>query len=447
MCHKSLSTFLLLLIQFFFISEVESQDIIYNAKIRLKGNGNAIFIEGKNPEIFLFDSKGITKIDLSDNVSQQQTDLVGFHRKEIVGYSKNKETENSFIYFRNLSGGFEFILLTDEGEYSEKGLLGFVTPYNESHLSSFVQNDILYILTITKKSSIVNFYPFDGITRKDTLIIDLSSQFIGATLYDKLKQSLSTPGSINISKKPYLELVDDVYVSERAKSIEPYKLYVDDSLVYITLDRHDSATKLINISLSDSRWTVIDLAYPKLCFSNSLYEQNNTNSFIKNDNIYQISICSKEIHFSVNKLDGTPIKSWSISDGYKVRSSNNYYGIEFSKEISMKKFIKRISKLDGGLLVNSIEDQVFIIAGGQKLYSSIGGNPAQSSFQEGWMSLTIDNYSFEFLDIGQNTTFDRLEEIREIVSSKGYDLIFEIDNTLHYAYYNSYAKKFLVQKF
>ena len=230
----------------------KGQKTVGEKSLNLKGRVETYFISNNNlSRVLIFDTDSIRIQEFPTLNTLSRFSLKGTTQRKIVGYSVE---DNITLYHRSPDNTFFFTFLESGRDQIRQGVLNFQKPTNEVYLSSFTLDQKFYILTITKKSSLLNFYAFESFFAQTKKTIDLSKDF-GSTLFKKLKNSLSPTLSTRID--PF---DDGIEISSK-------KIIVDKSDLFLTIDTEENQTLVVNLSISNFSYSYRSFDGPKLCSS------------------------------------------------------------------------------------------------------------------------------------------------------------------------------------
>ncbi|MFC2137233.1 hypothetical protein ACFLTE_03560, partial [Bacteroidota bacterium] len=253
---------------------------------------------------------------------------------------------------------------------------------NEQFVESIDYNNQFYLITINKLSSIINIYVFDGDKISNVEQVDLSdykfSNNRASTLHEVLSKNASPfQNPINIFKidcnNPYSL---DVAAKEN-------KIYSNRGNIFITLDNNIETTKLITIDLSNFMSNVKIFNQSRSICNDAIIVK--TNSYISNNNIYQLSGCKQGISISIsNHKTDSLIKEFNLSKKERkifknapaIQDGGTTYITQGSKRTmqNTKKILRKITASDIGLAVNQLENRQELIIGGYKeIPGGLGG--------------------------------------------------------------------------
>ena len=342
-----------------------------------------------NISFSLISSKSIFNYLFNDHfkiIDSLQMENKSIKYKSIIGHSINSENECRIYLTSDFEDKFSIV------NFSYKKDTSYIKDFelnfkDEVFVQAFPYNQHLYILSIIKKSSIINVYELNKDGTIDKKSVDFSkTTFLNyknkeTTLYELLlpnNSALKGGPIISNSKK----IADVVKID--TKILNPIditaglsKLYLYKNKVLLTLDQNEQLTQLISINLNTFQKGVFQIKKP---FYEIEKNKKKTNSFICNDKIFMIATTKDKFTFMVkNLLNQNKIVEYSASETDSINFKNSpiiqvggYYDTyqEFEKT---KKFLRKIYDGDDGMSVYKTKNTYEILLGGKAEYKASGG--------------------------------------------------------------------------
>lgn len=339
--------------------------------------------------LFLADTKNVYGYLFDHNFRIiDSLQLVNKNRKfsSIVGHSIVNEKEFGLYLTSNFEDEFALVNFSFENDSTFIKEIDLDLK-NEIFIQTLNVNHKLYILSVIKKSSILNIYsiPSDGIVEKYT--VDFSdTKFINykdkeATLYELLmaNASILKGGAIISTSKQTADVVkiknDILNPIDIASSLS--KLYVQGDKLIITFDEHAGLTQLLSIDLNSFQKKVHRVKKP-LFDTDS--KKKKSNSFIYDDTIFMITATKEDLVFAVNDLStGEIIASYTANKKDTIDFKNSpiiQVGGTYKKYREFEetqKFFRKIYDGDVGISVYKPKDHYQVLLGGKVEYKASGG--------------------------------------------------------------------------
>jgi hypothetical protein len=473
------------LLIFFFSIKIQSQLHVNNINIRLNSNKDVFQIidhENQKVNLFLSDKYKVNSFILDNQMKPLDT-LSGNRPekkyKDILGYSGN--LYNPVIYWSDkqknkiLSQTFNFIerkcyLKEFDIKIKEKG---------EVFLEQFTENNKFYILVLSEKNHLKLYCLYnESIIEKE---FDLSKTNNGneliniSSIFDKSSFDLSFEEPKTITK-----IISDFPVS-LSESAKRRKLYIRNNQLILTFDVSNGFTNLIIINLDNFLFTLEKIQKPTI--DNVKEENIKSNSFILDDNIFQIIVCSKQLILSVKNLDGNNIKEFKINDTDDFKINNTPFIRQsngFERELeTTEQFLRKIVRSNFGISLLKQNEKIIAkigcisadASGGYMapMNMSVGGGTFNTP--AGSVSFQPINHQFNnFYSYGSKRSiytdclFDKnFNHINEKISDLTYDKIskfkegfeaniscetvFKIFNTYIFGYYDESFGAYRLYKF
>lgn len=301
-----------------------SQELVNstNFKIPKKSDFFQVIEEDSKNVTFFFSSKrAINSVrfnpnfEIIDSLSIAKTDK---ELKDIIGYS--------------IVGGkyYTFWSTSDDNEIVSKCFdYNNKIVSNHNHKLDFIEekaikkitiNNVFYLITLSKNSSILNFHRFAG-NQYDKKTLNLNEQ----KFYD-FKDSKTNLWEIfsfeSILDLPMtLQTISDESPASLVFTSSKKKCYNLDDHFIITLDNNTKVTQYIKINLSDFTYSFTIFKQPKI-IENSDYISN-SNSFLIDNGIIQMKTNSKNMEISYKGMDNIEKKSYSILKDKEITFKNS----------------------------------------------------------------------------------------------------------------------------
>jgi len=480
-----------------FTSNINSQEILVEKEIKLRS-----FFLSKN------------KKDVFPVVNKERTEIQMFllDNKEIRGLTFNMDyiLKDSFTTFRP-KGKFNILL---GNTYHDKNYTLFFTNENktkfsvksiniinkqskfkeldlklkgEEFLESISYNNKLYIITIKRKSSKLYIYEFvddqTGVKKE----IDLSKERFSKSFKTLFYVLFHTNSALK--EKIVLNKIDHKNPNSIDLVSFPNKIYCYNNTIYITMDVYDEYTKVISIDLTNFKSNVIDYPFAEVDCAYDLGIR--SNSYLFENNIYQISGCKKELYFSIADIkNGSKYKEWRykkddaidlkntplIQLGGAFHKNENYKELDETKQI-----LKKIEDGNIGISVYKPKEDIEVTIGGYaKLFTKeligvalmgfaagVGGTPnigpSNNNYYSNPTMYSFQNYAHARSVYFKSLFNQNLDHIKGNVSDNAFDkirifanenannfsvvTIFKVSNYYVLGYYDKTKKKYYLLKF
>ncbi|WP_196888910.1 hypothetical protein [Aureivirga sp. CE67] len=198
------------------------------------------------------------------------------------------------------------LFFTDKKERKIRGIhipndrpgvyLEFVAPFDFKRKEEFIDivnvDQKTYVLSVNKKSSILNFYEFSQAKFTRKYQVDLTGELTEAT-EDGLFSSL-------IKNNRKFDEIDTESENPLMPTFNKNKYYVKDSKLIMTIDQNDHRTYVLNVDLDAFKHTFKE--YKKGNLDNVEFKKN-SNSFIKDQYLFQMILNKEQSVVSVYNLE------------------------------------------------------------------------------------------------------------------------------------------------
>lgn len=221
---------------------------------------------------------------------------------EIIGYTIDNGEINLFLK-NTTNKKFGSVNYDFDSKWSQEKLYDFKLK-NEVYFDGISHNNLFYLVTLTKKSSKLNFYAYEGQDLIEKKTIEL--------VHQEFKDKNGNP--INL----YKQLLGKTKGTVVGVGLTPtLKVAEIDPNSPITIESSSALGKIyqkedgFNLSIENETSTFIfDFFLPELTYTTTIFEKPiissesaNSNSFIYKENIYFITASSDEMRFSSRNMN------------------------------------------------------------------------------------------------------------------------------------------------
>ncbi len=464
--------FVLLIVLLFTLLDTSAQEVVFEKEIKLKrgikeDRSSFPIVNGDELALFLFDHKQIHGLLLDQNyeqINELTTAKPEGKFEDLLGYSID---QNGYHLFFTNNKKNQFI--TKSFNFNNKESTETVQeifPYDEKFLECISYKNRFYIITIYKNSSVLNLYAFEGSNKLNMTQIYLEDHKFADSDYAKLFDVLTA-----LSSMPKLHKVDYGNPNPLSLTSEQNKLYCYDNKIIITLDNENYNTKIIRINLEDFSYQLRNYEKGEIApHNNDYYNYKQSNSYLYNDYLYQISGSLEELYFSISKLETKAlVKEYRVNKEEEITFNStpimqvggtSGFTMNANKELGKtKKILSKIASSEIGVTAYAVNDTLEITLGGYmdvQIGSGIGmaGVPGSMGVSvETSRSVTfktlLDNATFQKLE--GNVSKKKLSEAEVYSKKNGYDIIakttVKIDDYFILGYYDKLEKKYYLKKF
>lgn len=217
---------------------------------------------------------------------------------------------------------------------------------NEKIMTSFSQNNLHYIVTVTKRTNIVNIHIFDGVNFERKMIDLYKLYFINS-----LNRRIQFWDYLNDENGVvYLDKFQTIFLNEKhynaVYATEKKKIYVDDDRIIFSSDINDYYTQFVTISLKDFKESSQIISYNEEV-ANAVSSKK-TNSFVIDNKVFIVKIIKNQIDILIKSFENESLKTITIN----ATSGQEYINSELTQEFStmksrefmndQEKFLKKI---------------------------------------------------------------------------------------------------------
>jgi hypothetical protein len=440
----------------------------------------------KQVSLFFSDKKNVRSIRFDNNFNILDSITVerpSNNYDDIVGYSLS---ENQYSVYWSNSNGKEIVAQCFDYKAKKVNSKSFsLTFEKEKLIKKITVNNVFYMITILKNTSVLNFYVFkDGTLDKKS--VDLSSKkFLAknntfANLWDIV--SVST----NFEMPNTFQTISNESPPSLVFSANKRKLYAFENKLSFVLDQNRKFTQTFTIDLNDFSYLVKMFNKPSYPEDLAVLNEDgqldpayyDSNSFLLKDKLVQIKNNSNYITISVKDLEGIELKSFIINNtDISIKNSDIYQengGVKSLRVLDKSsQLLRKISDLNPSLSIYSGNDKLYMILGGVSLMeqnsalmyggmfgaagvligAAISSNYSMNNLNSYkgrkvvYVNCLFDN-DFNHIDgVVKKTAFDELRAFAETNDNLIAPVLFKFNSSLYYGGFDKDAKTYLFYKF
>ena len=251
---------------------------------------------------------------------------------------------------------------------------------NESIIQSISHNNLLYLITVTKRTSNVNFYKFE----KDLSYTKFTKDFKNLEYKSPSGFPYTAFEIFRKGSPPFKTIIDIPKIEgDLPQSLEttskPTKLYIEKDKFIFSFDGNRYYTHLFFIDANTLDVTEKKIGKPNIETTGIIKH----NSFVMDGNIFLLSTTSKEFKFSIKNIETTnSLKEIHLfkKDSILFKNGSVYYeGIDFfgskreHETEKTSKFLRKITSSKVGVSIYKQNGFHKISIGGIKEVKSSGG--------------------------------------------------------------------------
>lgn len=422
---------------------------------------------------------------IADSLTTNNNNDVNY--AELMGYGLSDKT---YFCYLTTSNNKNIFCQSFDLNKREVTLKSFRLEFEkEKLLSKITVDNVFYMVTLMKNSSLLNLYIFkNGSMDKKT--IDLSSK----RFLDRNNKAVSLWEIFSIetpSEPPFsLRDITQKTLPSLVLNADKRKLYGYDNQLIFSMDTNKKFTQTFSINLND--FSVSQKVYSQPYIEDKIISDDNTqidnytqssNSILFNDLLIQMRADDNVMKFSIKNLSGEEIKSLEVINGQGVSFKNSEIYQEKGKVHTLKlidkpeQFVNKLNGLNVSVSLQESSNNILLTIGGISVPNSadgimIGGmlggvtgavigaaissnSPTTSSSSLNFYKNRKVLYTTCLFDknfnhqegIIKTTAFDSLREFAEKNDSMTINTAFKMNNELYYGLYNFENKKYFFYKF
>ncbi len=477
-----------------------SQEILMEQDIQLKSifkdkRESYPVLNEKNGKLILFllDDKTITELRLNQKyiiTNNFSIERPGKKYKILLGSSI---VENQcYLLFTNENKNKILVKSINNAPNKDSEKLLAINFKDERFLEAIGFKNTTYILTVKRLSSLLKLHEVKGKEIVNSIEFDFSKFKFSEDTYPILSYILN-------QRTDPLRFTSDIYLVDNKNpnpldiTSELYKIYCYSDKIFISFDNYFDHTKLITIDLNDYTYSLKEYNHGKIECGDAYKKQ--SNSYLYDNNLYQIMVCRHELLLSVLDIEANSVlKEWRVNKTEDISFKNSDL-VQKGSSISLlqneefelsttKQFLRKITHSSPGVSIYKLPYVLEVTIGGYAEYSSnVGGimmvspgtsvstpyglistppvyhyNPTMYSYNRSKSSRSVyfksllDQSTFEHVDGEiQVNAFDRIEEYYDLVNDTSSvftaETLFKVDDYYIYGYYHTTEKKYYLRKF
>ena len=301
-----------------------SQQLVKTMNLKLPKKSDVFqVIDSEKKQVLLFFSNkdGVKTIRLNENFEIQDS-LTGNRPydeyDDIIGYStSNNKYYSYWASSNNKDIAYQCFDFENKKIDFKTYKLDFI---KEKPIERITVNNIFYLITILKNTSILNFYVFkDGQMEKKT--VDLSDKtFVN---WENKKVNLWDILNYFTGFQPPLSFQN--ILNETPPSLtfsaNKRKAYVNGSNLIFTFDENKGFTQVLNFNLND--FTVQQKSYTQPFVQETEFGGLESNSFLLNDKIVLMKLNSDVMQLSIKDLEGNELKAYDAYSEKEITFKNS----------------------------------------------------------------------------------------------------------------------------
>ncbi len=378
---------IILALVIFFSNQLVAQEVFLSIpndlKTRSKSPDNSFAVvddDNKTFAIFLDDNKTLNGYLYSENLEPlgkfASKGLPKFY-DEIIGSTKKNGQVRLFVKNQN-NRNFGSVLFDFKREATLETVYNFKLK-GETYLQCHSYRDKFYILTVERNSSVFNLYVFEHDGNFSKKSFDFSDTYFGNRKNKKVDLDYFLTDREQVKTEGRIVKIEESNPNNIAITSKLNKLYDRGGSFLLTLDGGLLYTYIFEFKVPELTVSVKTVEKEQFPFEGFLPE---SNSYLLNDNIYQISALSDTLVFTVKNIDTKKeLKKYTLSKNQEITFKNGpimqegtSFGANKKRELDRtSQFLRKITKEDIGLAVIENNNGYQVTIGGNVEMSTSGG--------------------------------------------------------------------------
>lgn len=274
----------------------------------------------------------------------------------VIGKSFNHK--KNIVFYWSTEDYKKVMAVTYDFEQRKTATIFFDIPFtDENILTSFEQNNQLYLLSYQKNEKQLKLYILRG-NRYDEKILDFSAFKLNFTSQN------AVPIPQFIGTNP-IEIVDNDFFNPLFLVINKIKVYPLTDKLLITLDPFPTQTQAFEMDWNT--FAITEKVFPQPTLVSGAGK---SNSFYYQEKLYQFKANEAQLVFAKHDYQGNePLLEYSVLQNEKISFKNSPLYIQSGdyqpKELkNTEKFLKRLSNKSLGISVYEMQGDLLITVGG-----------------------------------------------------------------------------------
>jgi hypothetical protein len=323
-----------------------SQEIVkeFDLKLEKKRDFFQVVNEAKKEVIlFLNDKEKVSSVRFDEKFNIKDSLTAARPEKkytEIIGYSQN---ENDYFVFwaskdRKEINSQYFNFSTKETKTTAINL----ELKKEKIVKELTINNVFYLITIVKNTSILKFYISDQNGTLNEKTVDLSALEF-KNIFNKPKDLYTV--FTDESSEPNFQKIDNDSPPSLVLSSKKYKIYTyNPEEIVFTIDNTTYATQVLSINLTDFKPNLKSIEQQKTVRGEYGAIEFRSNSFLIDNKILQIKTNAYVLFVAISDLSGNKIKEYKVLHDQEIDFKNSDFFQENKSLFSNKKTIETTEK-------------------------------------------------------------------------------------------------------
>ena len=460
-----------------FANSLKTSDTFLRGVVPIVNNQNGSI------SLFLFDSQKIYGYLLNnkfEKIGELKSDNRRRKYKALIGSSISNDNVYRLFMSNEKYTKFGYVDFSYDKQESKLKELDLKLDA-EKYLETTVHDNKFFLMTITKKTSLLNIYSFDDEGNYKKEIVDFSKEiFLSESRKKVVLYNMFLGGNTLMSFISPTKIEENNPNSIEVTS-EKSKLYLRGDQLVFTFDNNKEYTQIISLDLKTLNYSLRQIEKPFVPKNT----KKKANSYINGDHFYTMTSTSEKFIFRAHDFkSGGLTKEYltTVNDTISFKNSpiiqeggvyDSYREME-----KTRKYLRKITAGDLGISVYNINGNRQIILGGKKetktnpgmMMGGFGmipiGTIGAVSFSINPTFFAFDSYvntkstyieclfdeNFNHLEGEfQKNVFDKIKDYKDLITNGDggdmIDTVFRFDNNYIFGFYNARSKRYNLRKF
>lgn len=365
----------------------------------------------------------------------------------------NSIKENIFYtYWKKNNKTLEVLAIDFVNKSAIKNEINYPIGKDEKKLCSYTKDNFFYFITVTKESSVINYYKLNGLNTEKKSIDCSNMNFVNSINQKVNFWEFLNDQNGTVYKFNFPTFFTDKLNFNSVHATEKKKIYIDNDRIIISSDINNNYSQFVILSLKDFTANSHIISKQE---ENSIYSflSKETNSFIIDNKIFIAKFSNERISIIIKTFDNKTLNSFSItaSEGHQYINSEL---IEEVGGIKNREILKNEEKFLRKSFAKNPSITGFLSNG--NYYLSIAGvsYPRQQSYQMLGMFGLIGGITAAIINDGSGSSITSYSDkvvvyIRSCITASDFkptdlkNVTSNFDNVRSYVEINSTKENFL----
>lgn len=359
-----------------------SQELVNSIDINLSKIKNFYQIEDSNNNCSVFILKNKENIEFikTDDKFNLLSRFEDTNNQKLGDYIGSSIANDSyFTYWKKSNKVIEVNAINFTNKTVLKSEIKYPLDSSEKIISSFTNNNLLYIISVTKNSSLVNVHTISNNNLEKRTVDCTKFSFLNSTNQKINFWDFLNEGNGTVYTHDFQSFFLDKLNFNSVHATEKKKIYIDNNKIIFSSDNNDNFSQFLTISLSDFSASCKIISKQDENATNS-FLSTETNSFLVDDKIFIAKFSNDIISIIIKNFENQTLKSFSITENEGNEFINSDL-IEETGGIKNREIIKTKEKFLRKSFAKNPSISVYLLEGNYYLTIAGVSYPKQQTSQ------------------------------------------------------------------